>query len=292
NKSKQAQQESKTAKDLAEATQDYMEKNLVDIIESVKPPTTDLKPNKTLWRDISNGKPGILKIWTGTAWESVVPDTAPLQQSIKDVKKDIETAKTELNQKVLSVEGKAQEIAGQIVDVQNQVNDKVDQTWINNQLKDKADKSGVYTKDEVKNGFIGKQIYETDKNGNVRKFQDINTSISQTNEALKQKAEKSELTKINDGLSQLESKTNEIISTADGTKQTISNLKTQVDNIQVGGRNLLLETATKSHSVKTGENKQHTYFDLAKDAATLMQGNNLAMSFLFTGKVTAWGTTN
>ena len=292
NKSKQAQQESKTAKDLAEATQDYMEKNLVDIIESVKPPTTDLKANKTLWRDISNGKPGILKIWTGTAWESVVPDTAPLQQSIKDVKKDIETAKTELNQKVLSVEGKAQEIAGQIVDVQNQVNDKVDQTWINNQLKDKADKSGVYTKDEVENGFIGKQIYETDKNGNVKKFQDINTSISQTNEALKQKAEKSELTKINDGLSRLESKTNEIISTADGTKQTISNLKTQVDNIQVGGRNLLLETAIKLHSVKTGENKQHTYFDLAKDAATLMQGKNLAMSFLFTGKVTAWGTTN
>ncbi|WP_316251217.1 phage tail spike protein [Bacillus pacificus] len=292
NKSKQAQQESKTAKDLAEATQDYMEKNLVDIIESVKPPTTDLKANKTLWRDISNGKPGILKIWTGTAWESVVPDTAPLQQSIKDVKKDIETAKTELNQKVLSVEGKAQEIAGQIVGVQKQVNDKVDQTWINNQLRDKADKSGVYTKDEIKDGFIGKQIYETDKNGNVKKFQDINTSISQTNEALKQKAEKSELTKINDGLSQLESKTNEIISTADGTKQTISNLKTQVDNIQVGGRNLLLETATKSHSVKTGENKQHTYFDLAKDAASLMQGKNLAMSFLFTGKVTAWGTTN
>ncbi|WP_257144508.1 phage tail spike protein [Bacillus wiedmannii] len=292
NKSKQAQQESKTAKDLAEATQNYMEQNLVDIIESVKPPTTNLKANKTLWRDISNGKPGILKLWTGTAWESVVPDTAPLQQSIKDVKKDIETAKTELNQKVLSVEGKAQEIAGQIVDVQKQVNDKVDQTWINNQLKDKADKSGVYTKDEIKDGFIGKQIYETDKNGNVKKFQDINTSISQTNEALKQKAEKSELTKINDGLSQLESKTNEIISTADGTKQTLSNLKTQVDNIQVGGRNLLLETATKSHSVKTGENKQHTYFDLAKDAATLMQGKNLAMSFLFTGKVTAWGTTN
>ena len=39
--------------------------------------------------------------------------------------KDIESAKTELNQKVQSVEGKAQEIAGQIVDVQKQVNGKV-----------------------------------------------------------------------------------------------------------------------------------------------------------------------
>uniref|UniRef100_UPI00241230F0 phage tail spike protein n=1 Tax=Bacillus cereus group sp. BfR-BA-01354 TaxID=2920317 RepID=UPI00241230F0 len=96
----QAQKESKAAKDIAEETKDYMDQNLVDIIERANPPTTGLKPNKTLWRDISNGKPGVLKIWTGTAWEPVVPDTGPLQQSIKDVKKDIETAKTELNQKV------------------------------------------------------------------------------------------------------------------------------------------------------------------------------------------------
>ncbi|EJQ96047.1 phage minor structural protein [Bacillus cereus ISP3191] len=288
-----AKKESEAAKTLAEKVQENIKNNTVEIIESKYPPTTGLKDRKTLWLDISNSKPGILKLWKDGIWDPVVPDVESVKkETIEQVSKDIESTKTELNQKVQSVEGKAQEIAGQLVGVQKQVNDKVDQTWINNKLKDKADKSGVYTKDEIKDGFIGKQIYETDKNGNVKKFQDINTSISQTNEALKQKAEKSELTKINDGLSQLESKTNEIISTADGTKQTLSNLKTQVDNIQVGGRNLLLETATKSHSVKTGENKPHTYFDVAKDIATLMQGKNLAMSFLFTGKVTAWGTTN
>ncbi|PGL74121.1 phage tail spike protein [Bacillus thuringiensis] len=238
----QAQKESKAAKDIAESTQEYMEQNLVDIIESANPPTTGLKPNKTLWRDISNGKPGVLKIWTGTAWELVVPDTGPLQQSIKDVKKDIETAKTELNQKVQSVEGKAQEIAGQIVDVQKQVNGKVDQTWIDNQLKDKADKSGVYMKDEIKDGFIGKQIYETDKQGNVQKFKDINTSIGQTNEALTQKAEKSELTKTNDGLTKLQNKTNEIETTANGTKQKLTELETTVNNTNVGVRNYVLDS--------------------------------------------------
>ncbi|MCQ6286141.1 phage tail spike protein [Bacillus cereus] len=248
-KADQAQKESQTAKDLAEATQKYMNQNLVDIIEGANPPTTNLKPNKTLWRDISNGKPGILKIWTGTVWEPVVPDTAPLQQSIKEVKEDIETAKTELNQKVQSVEGKAQEIAGQIVDVQKQVNGKVDQTWIHTQLKDKADKSGVFTKEEINNGFIGKQIYETDKNGNVKKFQDINTSMSQTNEALKQKAEKSELTKTNEGLSQLEQKTNEIKTTAEGTKQTLTELKTQVDNTKLDGRNSLKNSNFSSYIV-------------------------------------------
>ncbi|MCJ0846009.1 phage tail spike protein [Bacillus cereus] len=238
----QAQKESKAAKDIAEETKDYMDQNLVDIIEGANPPTTGLKPNKTLWRDISNGKPGILKIWTGTAWEPVVPDTGPLQQSIKDVKKDIETAKTELNQKVQSVEVKAQEIAGQIVDVQKQINGKVDQTWIDNQLKDKADKSGVYTKDEIKDGFIGKQIYETDKQGNVQNFKDINTSIGQTNEALKQKAEKSELTKTNDGLTKLQNKTNEIETTANGTKQKLTELETAVNNTNVGVRNYVLDS--------------------------------------------------
>ncbi|HDX9689659.1 phage tail spike protein [Bacillus thuringiensis] len=248
-KADQAQKESQTAKDLAEATQKYMDQNLVDIIEGVNLPTANLKSNKTLWRDISNGKPGILKIWTGVVWEPVVPDTASLQQSIKDVKKDIETAKTELNQKVQSVEGKAQEIAGQIVDVQKQVNGKVDQTWINTQLKDKADKSGVFTKEEINNGFIGKQIYETDKQGNVQKFKDINTSIGQTNEALTQKAEKSELKKTNEGLSQLEQKTNEIKTTAEGTKQTLAELKTQVDNTKLDGRNSLKNSNFSSYIV-------------------------------------------
>ena len=159
-------------------------------------------------------------------WESVVPDVESVKkETLEQVNKDIESAKTELNQKVQSVEGKAQEIAGQIVDVQKQVNGKVDQTWIDTQLKDKADKSGVYTKDEIKDGFIGKQIYETDKQGNVQKFKDINTSMSQTTEALTQKAEKSELKKTNEGLSQLEQKTNEIKTTAEGRNRLLQNLK-------------------------------------------------------------------
>ncbi|MFJ7804739.1 phage tail spike protein [Bacillus cereus] len=276
----QAQKESKAAKDIAEETKDYMDQNLVDIIEGANPPTTGLKPNKTLWRDISNGKPGILKIWTGIAWEPVVPDTGPLQQSIKDVKEDIETAKTELNQKVQSVEGKAQEIAGQIVDVQKQVNDKVDQTWIDNQLKDKADKSGVFTKEEIKDGFIGKQIYETDKQGNVQKFKDINTSIGQTNEALTQKAEKAELKKTNDGLSQLETKTNEIKTTAEGTKQTLTELKTQVDNTVIGVRNYVLTGDREFTFTNTNEtdNKGDT-LEVSKDAYNDFRGKQVYLSF-------------
>ncbi|PEB96667.1 phage tail spike protein [Bacillus cereus] len=268
-----AKKESEAAKTLAEKVQENLKNNTVDIIEAKNPPTTGLKPYKTLWRDISNGKPGILKIWTGAAWESVVPDVESVKkETLEQVNKDIESAKTELNQKVQSVEGKAQEIAGQIVDVQKQVNDKVDQTWINTQLKDKADKSGVFTKDEINNGFIGKQIYETDKNGNIKKFQDMNTSISQTNEALKQKAENSELTKTNDGLTKLQNKTNEIETTANGTRQKLSELETTVNNTNVGVRNYVLDSDKYIYPPSTMQN-----FKFANDLKDL-QGKQVTLS--------------
>ncbi|WP_260867181.1 phage tail spike protein, partial [Bacillus toyonensis] len=285
--------ESEAAKNIAEQVAENLKNNTVDIIEGVNPPTANLKDRKTLWQDISKGKPGILKLWKDGKWDPVVPDVESVKKETLDqVSKDIEATKSELNQKVQTVENKAKDIAGQIVDVQKQVNDKVDQTWINTQLKDKADKSGIFTKDEIKDGFIGKQIYETDKQGNVKKFQEISTSFEQTNEAIKSKAEKQSVTDLGNNLTQVSKTANEAKQTAEGSKQTISELKATVENTEIGVRNLLLETATKSHAVKTGENKSHTYFDVAKDAATLMQGKNLTMSFLFTGKVTAWGTTN
>ncbi|MCC2341856.1 phage tail protein [Bacillus tropicus] len=92
-KANEAVEESKTAKDLATATKDYMDQNMVDIIESVSPPIAGLKPNKTLWRDISGGKPGILKIWTGTAWDVVVPD-------VEEVKRDLELTNESMKSKI------------------------------------------------------------------------------------------------------------------------------------------------------------------------------------------------
>lgn len=92
-KANEAVEESKTAKDLATATKDYMDQNMVDIIESVSPPIAGLKPNKTLWRDISGGKPGVLKIWTGTAWDVVVPD-------VEEVKRDLELTNESMKSKI------------------------------------------------------------------------------------------------------------------------------------------------------------------------------------------------
>ncbi|MDM5195456.1 phage tail spike protein [Bacillus hominis] len=93
NKVDTAVEESQAAKDLANATKDYMDQNMVDIIDSVDSPNANLKPNKTLWRDISGGRPGILKIWTGTIWETVVPD-------VEEVKRELELTNDKLLSKI------------------------------------------------------------------------------------------------------------------------------------------------------------------------------------------------
>ncbi|PJZ17805.1 hypothetical protein CEW46_32300, partial [Bacillus cereus] len=103
-----ALKDSEAAKALAEKVQENIKNNTIEIIESKNPPTTGLKPYKMLWRDISNGKPGILKIWTGTAWESVVPDVESVKkETLEQVSKDIATTKTELNQKVQEAQNQA-----------------------------------------------------------------------------------------------------------------------------------------------------------------------------------------
>ncbi|QUW39324.1 phage tail spike protein [Bacillus cereus] len=188
----QAQKESKVAKDIAEKTKDYMDQNLVDIIEGDNPPTTNLKPNKTLWRDISNGKPGILKIWTGTAWETVVPDTGPLQQSIKDVKKDIETAKTELNQKVQEAQNQA---TGQF----NEVKESLQGV------------SRTISSIENKQGEIDKKVTQVEQDSNGFK-----TSIES-------------LTKKN---TEISNKLNTVESTVEGTKKTISDIQSDTTSLK------------------------------------------------------------
>ncbi|HFK1544975.1 TPA: phage tail spike protein [Bacillus albus] len=213
-KADQAQKESQEAKDLAEAIVEYVEQNLVDIIEGVNPPTANLKPNKTLWRDISGGKPGILKIWTGTTWEPVVPDTGPLQQSIKEAEDEINTLK-------------------------ETVKDIPDKTWLNQQLEDKADKSGVYTKDYIDQNVVGKQVYETDKQGNIKQFADMKTEIEQNAEAITQKAEKTQVDTISDDLTKVTQTANTAKQTAEGNINKITSLTTTFNNMKIGRNNLI-----------------------------------------------------
>ena len=83
-----------------------------------------------------------------------------------------------------------QDAENEINTLKESVKDLPDTTWINQQLEDKADRTGVYTKDYIDQNLVGKQIYETDKQGNIQKFTDMKTEIGQNAEAITQKAEK------------------------------------------------------------------------------------------------------
>ncbi|MBJ8038457.1 peptidase S74, partial [Bacillus cereus] len=77
-----AKKESQAAKTLAEKVQENLKNNMVDIIEAKNPPKTGLKDRKTLWQDISNGKPGILKLWKDGIWDPVVPDIESVKNEV------------------------------------------------------------------------------------------------------------------------------------------------------------------------------------------------------------------
>ncbi|RVU60876.1 peptidase S74, partial [Bacillus thuringiensis] len=188
-----AKKESEAAKTLAEKVQENIKNNTVDIIESKNPPTTGLKPYKTLWRDISNGKPGILKIWTGTAWESVVPDVESVkQETLEQVNKDIESTKTELNQKVQEAQNQA---TGQF----NQVQEGLQGV------------SRTISNIENKQGEIDKKVtqFEQDSNG-------FKTSIES-------------LTKKD---TEISNKLNTVESTVEGTKKTISEVQQTTSDLK------------------------------------------------------------
>ncbi|QOQ37255.1 minor structural protein [Bacillus phage z1a] len=188
-----AKKESEAAKALAEKVQENIKNNTVEIIEAKNPPTTGLKPFKTLWRDISNGKPGILKIWTGTAWESVVPDVESVKEETLDqVNKDIETTKTELNQKVQEAQNQA---TGQF--------------------------------NEVKESLQGvsRTIFDVqNEQGNINKKV---TQIEQTSDGFKTSIES--LTK-ND--TEISGKLNTVESTVEGTKKTISDVQQTTNDLK------------------------------------------------------------
>lgn len=222
-----AKKESEAAKTLAEKVQENIKNNTVDIIESKNPPTTGLKPYKTLWRDISNGKPGILKIWTGTAWESVVPDVESVKKETLDqVNKDIETTKTELNKKVQEAQNQA---TGQFNEVQEGLQGV----------------SRTISNIENKQGEIDKKVtkFEQDSSGfktSIESLTKNDTEISNKLNTVESTVEstKKTISDVQQTASELTKKTTEI-------KEEAGKVATRLDYIQqngVGGENYFVKT--------------------------------------------------
>ncbi|PER21905.1 peptidase S74 [Bacillus cereus] len=229
-----AKKESEAAKTLAEKVQENIKNNTVEIIEAKNPPTTGLKPYKTLWRDISNGKPGILKIWTGTAWESVVPDVESVKKETLDqVNKDIETTKIELNQKVQEAQNQA---AGQFNEVQEGLQGV----------------SRTISNIENKQGEIDKKVtkFEQDSSGfktSIETLTKKDTEISSKLNTVEQTVEgtKKTISDVQQTTSDLKKITTEIEEKAGKISEKLTSIETKVNSDKAGGRNLLLKSNVK-----------------------------------------------
>lgn len=229
-----AKKESEAAKALAEKVQENIKNNTVEIIESKNPPTTGLKPFKTLWRDISNGKPGILKIWTGTAWESVVPDVESVKKETLDqVNKDIETTKTELNQKVQEAQNQA---TGQFNKVQEGLQG-VSRTISNIENKQGEIDKKVTKFEQDSSGFKTSIESLTKKDGEISdKLSTIELTVEGT---------KKTISDVQQTTGELKQTTTEIKEQAGKITEKLTSVETKVNNDKAGGRNLLLDSNIK-----------------------------------------------
>ncbi|MGX5768813.1 phage tail spike protein [Bacillus cereus] len=229
-----AKKESEAAKTLAEKVQENLKNNTVEIIEAKNPPTTGLKPYKTLWRDISNGKPGILKIWTGAAWESVVPDVESLKkETLEQVNKDIQSTKEEVDKKV---EDAQKETNGQF----KEVTENLQEVSLN--IKNVQNSQGEIAKkvtslQQTNEGFNKSIEALTKKDGEIT--EKLNTVVETSEGTIKK------ISEVQHTTSELKKTTTEIKEEAGKISEKLTSVETKVNNDKAGGRNLLLKSNVK-----------------------------------------------
>ncbi|MCU5085414.1 hypothetical protein OCA23_18950 [Bacillus cereus] len=229
-----AKKESEAAKTLAEKVQENLNNNTVEIIEAKNPPTTGLKPYKTLWRDISNGKPGILKIWTGTAWESVVPDVESLKkETLEQVNKDIQSTKEELDKKV---EEAQKETNGQFKEVTENLQE-VSLTIKNVENSQGEIEKTVSEMKQTNEGFTKSIETLTKKDGEIT--EKLNTVVETAEDT------KKTISEVQQTTNNLKKTTTEITEKAGQISEKLESVEKKVNNDKAGGRNLLLDSNTK-----------------------------------------------
>ncbi|MED2488247.1 phage tail spike protein [Bacillus thuringiensis] len=273
-----AQKESESAKKLAEKVQENLKNNTVNIIEAKNPPSDNLIVGKTVWRDITNGKPGILKVWNGKGWELLIPDVESVkEETLKQVNKDIQLTKEELNKKVEEAQS---ETNGQFKEVKNSLQE-VSQTIKNVQNSQGEINKTVSEMKQTNESFTKSIESLIKKDGEItEKLNTVEDTVEGTKQTI---ADVKQTTNV------LTKTTNEIKNTATSNKQTIEQLQTDMSNISVGSINLASDS-------ETGLNKQNmtgTWSDskqMTLSNKINYRNKTFTISFLFTGKMTKLNT--
>ncbi|PHB46118.1 phage tail spike protein, partial [Bacillus toyonensis] len=223
--------ESEAAKKIAEEVAKNLKNNTVDIIEGVNPPTENLKDRKTLWQDISKGKPGILKLWKDGKWDPVVPDVESVKkETLEQVSKDIETTKSELNQKVQEAQKQA---TGQFNEVKESLQ------GVSRTISDVQNKQGEIDKKVTK--------FEQDSNGfklSIESLTKKDTDISNKLNTVEQTVEgtKKTMSDVQQTANDLKKTTTEIKEQAGKISEKLTSVEKKFDEQEIGVRNLISDT--------------------------------------------------
>ncbi|PES29623.1 phage tail spike protein [Bacillus cereus] len=233
-----AKRESEVAKTLAEKVQENLKNNMVNIIEAKNPPTDNLIVGKTLWRDISNGKPGILKVWNGKGWEPLIPDVETIKkETMEQVNKDIKLTKEELNKKV---EEAQKEASGQFKEVKSSLQE-VSQTIKNVQNSQGEINKTVSEMKQTNEGFTKSIELLTKKDGEITGK--LNT-VEETFEGTKKT-----ISEVQQTTNALKKTTTEITEKAGQISEKLESVEKKVNNDKAGGRNLLLDSNAKYEKI-------------------------------------------
>lgn len=229
-----AKRESEVAKTLAEKVQENLKNNTVNIIEAKNPPTDNLIIGKTLWRDISDGKPGILKVWNGKGWELLIPDVESVkQETLKQVNKDIQLTKEELNKKVEEAQS---ETNGQFNKVTENLQE-VTRTIKNVQNSQGEINKTVSEMKQTNEGFTKSIELLTKKDGEItEKFNTVEETFKGT---------KKTISEVQQTTNALKKTTTETTEKAGQISEKLESVEKKVNNDKAGGRNLLLDSNAK-----------------------------------------------
>lgn len=254
----------KAAKDIADSVAQKQKDFQTKIIKSTTPPENPIK-DLTLWLDISNPEKTILYLWNGTKWDRLTPDTSIIDNDIKDIEDELTKLQTEVGSKV-----NQQWVKDQIqTDIQNKadIKDVYKKTEIDQALQGhvkvqsyeidkKALQEGISTADNKagsaqtaannannKADANAKEIGENDAIY-IKRFTENETKITQTEKDIKTQIEQLSVTNKRidsqgNTIDEVQKKTNEIIQDANGTKQTITEIQTTMENQLATSRNLI-----------------------------------------------------
>nr|WP_025710287.1 phage tail spike protein [Bacillus cereus] len=244
----QAQKESESAKKLAEKVQENLKNNTVNIIEAKNPPTDNLIVGKTLWRDISNGKPGILKVWNGKDWELLIPDVEAIKKdTLEQVTKDINASAEKLDARVKEAETKADNLQKDFDAVKGE-QERVSQVTKTLEESDKGTKETIKSLQGTQES-MSRTIVETSKG--VEGLKNTVSDIKKDQSGITDRVVKTEqningisssIEQINKTSSQTIQKLNQVEQDANGTKQTIERVEKTVNALDTDVVNLVRGT--------------------------------------------------